>query len=591
MLRQFVYTPFSKVLLLAIITVQLVACGSSSGSATAVDNAAGTAANDIVLAGSVGDGPVTGATIEVLDSKGRLIRTLKSDNTASFSARMRVWRSSYPLLLRVRGGVDLVTGNDPDFQMVSVMLDRHTKAVNINPFSTLIVKIAQSLPNGINAANIEIARAVVMGKLGFGLDQSVIADPISSVITDANAANLMKSSEVAGEMVRRTRDQIAATGRKTSGDAVLAAIAADMQDGRLDGQGAAGTDPQISAVARVVSGQVLVEALANTLKVSGIIATDVIDQAIKTTRSGRDSVALTQSVRATGGMLQQTHTALAAASVLDSGSEVTALKATVSGIAAGALPGDVANILPADSSRSLDTAVLLAATANLTQVDAVNAAGQTGTSDSGKTGSVTTDTGTTGTGATNPGNTRPVSSAPVISGWPALSVEAGTAYNFKPTASDADGDVLTFSIAGMPSWAGFNAVSGRLSGVPGDSDIGTYSHIVITVTDGTDTVSLPAFSLIVEPVQRALGGFSLTWTAPVARADGSPLPLSEIDGFRIYYGTAAGNYPNVVDVSDGSAQSTTVSNLPAGNYHVVMTSYDINGLESGYSMELVKTVQ
>ncbi len=68
------------------------------------------------LTGSVGDGPVTGATVEIWSSQGRLIGSMKSDNTASFNSRIRVRRSNYPLLLKVRGGIDLVTGSAPDFQ-------------------------------------------------------------------------------------------------------------------------------------------------------------------------------------------------------------------------------------------------------------------------------------------------------------------------------------------------------------------------------------------------------------------------------------------------------------------------------------------
>jgi hypothetical protein len=406
MLKQLFCSPFSKVLLLVVIVVQLVACGGGGDSASVTESAS-PEVNDVVLTGSVGDGPVTGATVEVWSSDGHLIETVQSDNTATFSSQVRVWRSSYPLLLKVRGGVDLVSGNAPDFEMVSVKLDRYTQAVNINPFSTLIVKIAQSLPGSINEDNLRAAKNIVTGNLGFGLDLNMIADPISSPITDANIANLMKSSEAMGEMIRRTRDLIATTGMKTSGDVVLAAIAADLQDGSLDGKGASGTDPRITAVAQVVSGQVLVEALANYLKVGGIVSTAVIDQAIKTTRSESTSVALTESVRITDGMLQQTHTALAAARVLDSSSEVLGLDAFVSGIAAGALPADVANILPADSSRSLDNAVQLASTADPTRVAAVNAVGQTGGEEQAAVEPGSTQTGTTEQDMTAPDITPP----------------------------------------------------------------------------------------------------------------------------------------------------------------------------------------
>ena len=87
--------------------------------------------------------------------------------------------------------------------------------------------------------------------------------------------------------------------------------------------------------------------------------------------------------------------------------------------------------------------------------------------------------------------------APVISGSPAGSVTANTGYSFQPSASDADGDTLVFSIAGKPAWASFGS-GGRLSGTPTDSDVRTYSGIVISVTDDTDTVSLPVFSIRVD---------------------------------------------------------------------------------------------
>jgi hypothetical protein len=84
---------------------------------------------------------------------------------------------------------------------------------------------------------------------------------------------------------------------------------------------------------------------------------------------------------------------------------------------------------------------------------------------------------------------------------------------------------------------------------------------------------------------------SLQWTAPVTRADGTPLSLSDIDGYRIYYGVSAGKYPNSFDMGDSTARSATVANVPVGTYAVVMTTYDVNGLESAYSPPVTKTVQ
>ena len=96
----------------------------------------------------------------------------------------------------------------------------------------------------------------------------------------------------------------------------------------------------------------------------------------------------------------------------------------------------------------------------------------------------------TGTGLPPPGN-RP----PMISGRPPTSATVGQTYAFRPTASDPDGQALTFSISGKPSWASFSATTGRLNGTPTDVNVGSYPGIVISVSDGTARVSLPSFSI------------------------------------------------------------------------------------------------
>ncbi|MEM7579931.1 MAG: choice-of-anchor U domain-containing protein, partial [Cyanobacteria bacterium P01_A01_bin.80] len=86
--------------------------------------------------------------------------------------------------------------------------------------------------------------------------------------------------------------------------------------------------------------------------------------------------------------------------------------------------------------------------------------------------------------------------APVISGNPSSSVSQDNAYSFIPTTIDPDvSDTLTFSIINAPSWASFNTNTGELSGTPGNDDVGTTTGIVISVSDGNETVSLSAFDL------------------------------------------------------------------------------------------------
>jgi hypothetical protein len=109
-----------------------------------------------------------------------------------------------------------------------------------------------------------------------------------------------------------------------------------------------------------------------------------------------------------------------------------------------------------------------------------------------------------------------VNDVPTISGTPADSVREGNAYSFTPTEGDIDlpyGDKLTFSIVNKPSWANFDADTGTLSGTPAHADVGTYSGIVITVTDSTGataqldstgaTAQLSPFAVSVENLNTA----------------------------------------------------------------------------------------
>ncbi|NJK39435.1 MAG: hypothetical protein HC835_19800 [Oscillatoriales cyanobacterium RM2_1_1] len=88
-----------------------------------------------------------------------------------------------------------------------------------------------------------------------------------------------------------------------------------------------------------------------------------------------------------------------------------------------------------------------------------------------------------------------VNDPPTISGTPALNVNQDSNYSFTPTSSDPDGDVLSFSIDNPPTWASFDSATGALTGTPGNADVGITDSIIISVTDGTVTLALPAFSL------------------------------------------------------------------------------------------------
>ncbi|MBQ4864775.1 tandem-95 repeat protein, partial [Pseudoalteromonas sp. MMG013] len=96
-----------------------------------------------------------------------------------------------------------------------------------------------------------------------------------------------------------------------------------------------------------------------------------------------------------------------------------------------------------------------------------------------------------------------VNDAPVIAGSPALSVLQDESYTFTPQASDEDSTSLTFTITGLPNWASFDEATGSLTGTPSRDNVGVYSGIQISVSDGQLSASLERFDLVVEAVNAA----------------------------------------------------------------------------------------
>jgi hypothetical protein len=177
---------------------------------------------------------------------------------------------------------------------------------------------------------------------------------------------------------------------------------------------------------------------------------------------------------------------------------------------------------------------------------------------------------------------------PTITGVPPTAITAGMAYSFTPTSSDPDGDTLTFTVANLPAWATFNTATGRISGTPAAQHVGTTAGIVITANDGRlGTASLAAFNLTVQAV--AVGSATLSWLPPTTNTDGSA--LTNLAGYRIYWGPAQGNYPNSTTLSNPGLTSYVISNLSPGTYYFVATAYNSAGVESTFSGVASKTIQ
>ncbi|XOV78791.1 MAG: tandem-95 repeat protein [Aestuariibacter sp.] len=194
--------------------------------------------------------------------------------------------------------------------------------------------------------------------------------------------------------------------------------------------------------------------------------------------------------------------------------------------------------------------------------------------------------------------------APTIGGTPPTNALEDVAYSFTPTASDPENDTLTFSITNQPSWANFNSSSGALSGTPANNDVGNYNGIVISVSDGTTSASLPSFNIEVINVNDAptIGGTPPTTIAEDSQYSFTP-SAEDVDGDQLNFSATGlpdwasfnqntgrisgtprnddvGTHSNIViSVSDGEATAS----LPAFSITVTNTNDapSITGVPSG----------
>jgi hypothetical protein len=140
-----------------------------------------------------------------------------------------------------------------------------------------------------------------------------------------------------------------------------------------------------------------------------------------------------------------------------------------------------------------------------------------------------------------------LAAAPKISGTPTTVTRVGTAWSFQPTASDADRNKLTFSVAHKPPFTTFSTSTGRLSGTPTAADQRSWSNITISVTDGTSTVSLPAFTLLVRPASTTTN---------------QPPTISGTPATSVKVGTAYSFTPTAKD-PEGKTLTFSIANKPS----------------------------
>lgn len=192
-----------------------------------------------------------------------------------------------------------------------------------------------------------------------------------------------------------------------------------------------------------------------------------------------------------------------------------------------------------------------------------------------------------GSAPASPGPTATNKSAQLqLSGSPSTSATVGQSYSFMPSVSGASGTV-TFTIKNAPTWVNFSTSTGQLTGTPQAADAGSDSNIVISASDSQSSASLSAFTITVAAANSGPGSATLSWTAPTTNTDGSA--LTDLVGYKIYYGTSSSALNNVLVVTSG-VTSYVINGLSTGTWYFAVRSYTSIGTESDLSNLVTKSI-
>lgn len=162
------------------------------------------------------------------------------------------------------------------------------------------------------------------------------------------------------------------------------------------------------------------------------------------------------------------------------------------------------------------------------------------------------------------------------------SIASGASTQFTATGTYTDGS--SQNLTANATWNSSALSVAQVSNATGSKGLATgVGPGTVTISATSGTVSGSTSMTVTAATSGTIG---LAWDAVTAYADGSP--LTDLAGYKVYYGTAPGSYSSSIDV--GKVTTYTISNLPSGVYYVVVTVRNLSGKESGFSNEVSKSI-
>jgi hypothetical protein len=111
-----------------------------------------------------------------------------------------------------------------------------------------------------------------------------------------------------------------------------------------------------------------------------------------------------------------------------------------------------------------------------------------------------------------------------------------------------------------------------------------YYRLVVSI--GSETKKGKIMSFTTSPAGTPQNSTTVKWIPPTENEDGTL--LTDLAGYKVYYGTSSLNYSSSVDV--GYVTQFKLYNLPPGTWYFAVTAYDTLGNESAISNELGKSI-
>jgi hypothetical protein len=101
---------------------------------------------------------------------------------------------------------------------------------------------------------------------------------------------------------------------------------------------------------------------------------------------------------------------------------------------------------------------------------------------------------------------------------------------------------------------------------------------------GSGSGSTPFGNKVDAPASGGEKSVTLNWSPPASNTDGSP--LTDLSGYKVFYGTASRQYFNALSVPDAHVASAVIGGLAPGHWYFSVKSVSASGVESDYSGEV-----